>query len=43
MLNQDISLDSLLFSNDSRLNATGNPIVGYGRKNINEVRGRRRK
>ena len=42
-LNRDLDIESMNMFGVSQLNATGTPIIGYGRKNINEVRGRRRK
>ncbi|KAJ3332224.1 Nin1 binding protein [Kappamyces sp. JEL0680] len=42
---QEADMDSLLFFGQSMagLSVKGTPIIGYGRKNPNEVRGRRRK
>jgi RNA-binding protein NOB1 len=44
-LNYDIGVDSLVaFSgNASRLSAAGAPVIGFGRRNPNQVSGRRRK
>lgn len=43
VLNQDLNAIDALFSS-GRLSGTGAPVIGYGRKNVNQVRsGRRRK
>lgn len=44
-MNQDIGMEALLMFGQpgAKLNATGAPIIGYGRKNINEARGIRRR
>lgn len=42
-LNHDADIDSFLLFGAKQLTAAGNPVIGYGRKNPNEVRGRRRK
>jgi RNA-binding protein NOB1 len=41
IMNQEMGVAELF--GDSRLSSTGDPIIGFGRKNPNEVRGRRRK
>ena len=42
-LNRDLDIESLTMFGSAQINAAGAPIIGYGRKNPNEVRGRRRK
>ncbi|KAJ3249856.1 Nin1 binding protein [Boothiomyces macroporosus] len=44
-LNQDVTMDELLAFGQpgARLSATGNPVIGYGRKNPNDVRNRKKK
>jgi RNA-binding protein NOB1 len=45
IMNQEMTMDELVsFVRDGRLTATGAPIIGHGRKNVNQVTsGRRRK
>ena len=42
-LNEEVNFEFLNLQSGYRTNATGSPVFGYGRKNVNEVRGRRRK
>lgn len=44
-LNNDMDMEALLLFGQpgARLTATGSPVIGFGKKNVNEVRGRRRK